>query len=479
VSADERSARARYLEFALAYVLAHVFALLAALVPASDGPAGYELALPVLCFVALSAAWPIFGVAFVVTTFAFNDIRLYVGSLELPITDIGALGLLVGQLLKLFTIDPPVERLRPLKVYLLFIAAAAFSAIYVGGAGPKLYYVARHYAFYAIAYLYGVMPAIRATCNSTLKGLLLPLVPMILLSICFSLYRIDVHHDLWAKSSYDAGPYGSVQEVLPATVILFWPFVRLLRQETTTASNRQAMLILEVALLVAVAIGFVKTAWLMGLIIVGATMLIERGSQLAHAKLRRRLIALLVAAPIVVGLLAVGLTILNAGSSLPRAVQWVASLEYWSYRPVWGNGPGTAATFQFQSVAGYLLRHGHAMSATEPHGFVIKLLPEVGAVGLLLYCAFLVSVFAMAIRALDGASLRIYQRATACFATLVSLVAYLFVTPDTFSSRAWFVFALVIAVLTSESWKRQARRVFEPSGVAIDGEPTPSRNYAR
>jgi hypothetical protein len=442
VSVEDRKA---HVEVVLAFVIAHAIAGLAALVGKPPLPAGYELALPVLCVIGLAATWPVFGVAFIVSTFAFNDVRLHVGSLELPIADIGALGLLAGQALRLFTVTPPRERLTPLKVYSIFILAAAVSAVHVGDRGAQLYYVARHYTFYAVAYLYGVMPAIRARRDMTLRALLVPLVPIILLSICFSIYRIDVREDLWSKGEYDAGPYGSVQEVLPATAILFWPFVRLIRHETTNASNRQALLILEVLLLVAVAIGFVKTAWLMGLVIVGATKLLENAWGLDYARLRRRIVVLLVAAPLVLAALAAVLTIINSGSSTPRAVQWVASLEYWSYRPFLGNGPGTAAAYQFQSVAGYLLRHGSAIKATEPHGFVIKLLPEVGAVGFLLFCVFLMSLFATILRKLQRATLVEYRRLTACFVTLLSLVAYLFVTPDTFSPRAWFVLAFVLA----------------------------------
>ncbi len=432
----------------LAYAAALAVTVLAWFIPDPEGHAGYELALPALSLVLLSATWRTFGLAFLVFSFSVGHIRVHIGAIEFPLSDLPAIGLLVNRGLDLLMASPRARPFRPLQIYIAFAGAAACSALLSANPGGALYYTLRIYAFYGIAYLFGVMPVVRETLASTLRALLVPLVPMTLISIGLSIYRIVVLHDLWAEKIYSAGPFGSVQEVLPVTVILFWPFVRLLRQEATRDDHRRAYAIVEVLLFVCVFLGFAKTSWLQTLVTAIAIVILERSWTVDYRVLRRRILAFTVGAPLLGGFVAALLTLLNAGSFLHRAVQWVASFEFWLYHPVVGHGPGPAAALPFQSVAGFLLRKGGAMDETEPHGFVIKLLPEVGALGFLFYMAFWLSTFALVMPMFRSRDRSVFRRGIAAFAGLFGLITYLFASPDMFTGRAWLVFAVAAALAT-------------------------------
>jgi len=438
------------------YAVALVIVVLAGLAGVGSGtPPGYELALPLVCLLTLSATAPRIGVALCVTCFALTETRVYVGPMNLPLVDAVVLGLLLGEVLRLLTRDGLDEPTPGLALYALFVGCAVISALLSSQPAGGLHYVARQYAFYGFAYLLGLLPAMRRHLPLVLRGLPVVLMAISLTSIGLSIYRIAVAGDVWADHPYDAGPFGAVQEALPVMLSIFWPITRLLRTRSGTAAAR----LLEIALVVAVFLGFAKTGWLVLVAGFATVALVESGCNKSYAALRRRLLFFLLAVPLALFALAIVQTLVDAGSALTRAIQWVASLEYWLRNPWWGGGPGTAASHLFESVVGFVARRGAAMAATEPHGFVIKLLPEVGLIGLLAYSAFALRLGAIVVEGLRTDDLASFRTNAACLAVLVCIVAHLFVSPDIFSPRTWFELALVMALHETATVKRSAQPV--------------------
>jgi O-antigen ligase len=144
---------------------------------------------------------------------------------------------------------------------------------------------------------------------------------------------------------------------------------------------------------------------------------------------------------------AIALTAVFVGSITERSAMWVGAIEYWLESPWIGFGPGTVADLLLQSSWLKAFLDDATFFPTDAHGFVIKLLPEIGLIGCLGFCAWLFRMFSLVVVSLRAREYNDYRINAASLAMLVSAVLMISVGTDTLTPRFWFVAALGIAVL--------------------------------
>ncbi len=338
---------------------------------------------------------PMYGMA---VTYPFISWEVVAGSLNVPIIDVIGMIALAAWVCRLAW-EVMVYRRRPrhlllwgLPLFLAWVAVGLISAVGAFEPWLSLKFVLRPLAFFYPVFVLLPLNDVRQS-----QHLYRLLQLMFMVGVVVALYGVYGYVTADAVNLFSrravpvpifgfdplGGNWNLIADVMVTTIpIGFF----LLHYLTDTIQRKLIFLGLSVLVLVDL-LTFSRSGWL-ALVIEGLLVLLLLYRHRLRSLLVSAIPVLLMLSPLIVFMLVFSSQDQAQSSNYNRSILTDIALAQWQAHPWFGGGPGT-----FYDTVGrnyvYLIEFGAPLDA---HGFVQKIIAELGTLGLLTFCALLASV---------------------------------------------------------------------------------------